>query len=114
MSSNHLRREALSSTSRLTLHRVWAELQRAAAENPISPKPPTATERAIPPSRPMHPDNRQQSARLNVRLDDKLRSRIEAAAQASRRSMNAEICHRIEQAFIEQRSDEATATSTAA
>ena len=50
----------------------------------------------------MHPDDRQQPARLNVRLDDKLRSRIEAAAQASRRSMNAEICHRIEQAFIEQ------------
>ena len=48
----------------------------------------------------MHPDDRQQPARLNVRLDDKLRSRIEAAAQASRRSMNAEICHRIEQAFI--------------
>jgi predicted HicB family RNase H-like nuclease len=54
-------------------------------------------------------DDRQQPARLNVRLDDKLRSRIEAAAQASRRSMNAEICHRIEQAFIEQRLDEATA-----
>jgi hypothetical protein len=48
MSSNYLRREAMSSTSRLTLHRVWAELQRAAAENPIFPKPPTATERAIP------------------------------------------------------------------
>jgi Arc-like DNA binding domain len=47
----------------------------------------------------MHPDNRQQPARLNVRLDDELRSRIETAAQASRRSMNAEICHRIEQAF---------------
>ena len=45
----------------------------------------------------MHPDNRQRPARLNVRLDDKLRSRIEAAAQASRRSLNAEICHRIEQ-----------------
>jgi predicted HicB family RNase H-like nuclease len=44
----------------------------------------------------MHPDDRQPPARLNVRLDDKLRSRIEAAAQASRRSMNAEICHRIE------------------
>ena len=57
----------------------------------------------------MHPDDRQRPARLNVRLDDKLRSRIEAAAQASRRSMNAEICHRIEQAFIEQRPDEATA-----
>jgi Arc-like DNA binding domain len=53
----------------------------------------------------MHPDDRQRPARLNVRLDDKLRSRIEAAAQASRRSMNAEICHRIEQAFIEQRPD---------
>ena len=50
----------------------------------------------------MHPDNRQRPARLNVRLDDKLRSRIEAAAQASRRSLNAEICHRIEQAFVEQ------------
>jgi predicted HicB family RNase H-like nuclease len=57
----------------------------------------------------MHSDDRQQLARLNVRLDDKLRSRIEAAARASRRSMNAEICHRIEQAFIEQRPDEATA-----
>ena len=57
----------------------------------------------------MDPDDRKQPARLNVRLDDKLRSRIEAAAQASRRSMNAEICHRIEQAFIEQRPDEATA-----
>ena len=57
----------------------------------------------------MHPDDRQRPARLNVRLDDKLRSRIEAAAQASRRSMNAEICHRIEQAFIEQRPDAATA-----
>jgi hypothetical protein len=55
----------------------------------------------------MHPDDRQQPARLNVRLDDELRSRIEAAAQASRRSMNAEICYRIEQAFIEQRPDEA-------
>jgi predicted HicB family RNase H-like nuclease len=54
----------------------------------------------------MHPDDRQPPARLNVRLDDKLRSRIKAAAQASRRSMNAEICHRIEQAFIEQRPDE--------
>jgi Arc-like DNA binding domain len=54
----------------------------------------------------MHPDDRQQPARLNLRLDDKLRSRIEAAAQASRRSMNAEICHRIEQAFIEQRPEE--------
>ena len=62
----------------------------------------------------MHPDDGQQPARFNVRLDDKLRSRIEAAAQASRRSMNAEICHRIEQAFVEQRPDEATATSTAA
>jgi predicted HicB family RNase H-like nuclease len=62
----------------------------------------------------MHPDNQQQPARFNVRLDDKLRSRIEAAAQASRRSMNAEICHRIEQAFVEQRPDEATATPTAA
>jgi predicted HicB family RNase H-like nuclease len=51
----------------------------------------------------MHPDDRQQPARFNVRLDDNLRSRIEAAAQASRRSMNAEICHRIEQAFIQQR-----------
>ena len=49
----------------------------------------------------MHPDNRQQPARLNVRLDEKLRSRIEAAAQASRRSMNAEICHRIEHAFAD-------------
>jgi len=57
----------------------------------------------------MHPDDRQRPARFNVRLDDELRSRIEAAAQASRRSMNAEICHRIEQAFIEQRRDEATA-----
>jgi predicted HicB family RNase H-like nuclease len=57
----------------------------------------------------MHPDDRQRPARLNVRLDDKLRSRIETAAQASRRSMNAEICHRIEQAFIQQRPDEATA-----
>ena len=57
----------------------------------------------------MHPDDRQQPARLNVRLDDKLRSRIEAAAHASRRSMNAEIYHRIEQAFIQQRPDEATA-----
>jgi predicted HicB family RNase H-like nuclease len=57
----------------------------------------------------MHPDNWQRPARLNVRLDDELRSRIEAAAQASRRSMNAEICHRIEQAFIEQRPDAATA-----
>jgi len=55
----------------------------------------------------MHPDNRQRPARLNVRLDDELRSRIEAAAQVSRRSMNAEICHRIEQAFIEQRPDAA-------
>jgi len=44
-------------------------------------------------------------ARLNVRLDDKLRSRIEAAAKASRRSLNAEICHRIEQAFIEAASN---------
>jgi predicted HicB family RNase H-like nuclease len=57
----------------------------------------------------MHPNDRRRPARLNVRLDDELRSRIEAAAQASRRSMNAEICHRIEQAFIEQRSDAATA-----
>ena len=57
----------------------------------------------------MHPDDRQRPARFNVRLDDELRTRIEAAAQASRRSMNAEICHRIEQAFIEQRPDEATA-----
>jgi predicted HicB family RNase H-like nuclease len=57
----------------------------------------------------MHPDSQQQPARFNVRLDDELRSRIEAAAQASRRSMNAEICHRIEQAFIEQRPDAATA-----
>jgi hypothetical protein len=53
----------------------------------------------------MHSD--KQPARLNVRLDDKLRSHIEAAAQASRRTMNAEICHRIEQAFLEQRSDAA-------
>ena len=57
----------------------------------------------------MHPDDRQRPARFNVRLDDELRSRIEAAAQASRRSMNAEICHRIEQAFIEQLPDAATA-----
>jgi predicted HicB family RNase H-like nuclease len=57
----------------------------------------------------MHPNDRRRPARLNVRLDDELRSRIEAAAQASRRSMNAEICHRIEQAFIEQRPDAATA-----
>jgi predicted HicB family RNase H-like nuclease len=57
----------------------------------------------------MHPDDRQRPARLNVRLDGELRSRIEAAAQASRRSLNAEICHRIERAFIEQRPDEAMA-----
>jgi predicted HicB family RNase H-like nuclease len=57
----------------------------------------------------MHPNDRRRPARLNVRLDDELRSRIEAAAQASQRSMNAEICHRIEQAFIEQRPDAATA-----
>jgi predicted HicB family RNase H-like nuclease len=57
----------------------------------------------------MHPNDWRRPARLNVRLDDELRSRIEAAAQASRRSMNAEICHRIEQAFIEQRPDAATA-----
>jgi predicted HicB family RNase H-like nuclease len=49
----------------------------------------------------MHSDKRP--ARLNVRLDDKLRSRIETAAGASRRSLNAEICHRIEQAFVAQR-----------
>jgi predicted HicB family RNase H-like nuclease len=55
----------------------------------------------------MHPDNQQRPARLNVRLGHELRSRIEAAAEASRRSMNAEICHRIERAFIEQRSDAA-------
>ena len=53
----------------------------------------------------MHPDDRQRPARLNVRLDEELRSRVEAAAQASRRSMNAEICHRIKQAFIEQNSN---------
>jgi len=47
----------------------------------------------------------RRPARLNVYLDPALRIRIEAAAQASRRSMNAEICHRIEQAFIEQQPD---------
>jgi hypothetical protein len=54
-------------------------------------------------------DKERRPARLNIRLDDELRGRIEAAAQASRRSMCAEICFRIEQAFVEQRSDAATA-----
>jgi predicted HicB family RNase H-like nuclease len=70
----------------------------------ISQDATTALERTT-----MHPDDQPQPARFNVRLDDKLRSRIEAAAHAARRSMNAEICHRIEQAFVEQRPDEATA-----
>jgi hypothetical protein len=38
--------------------------------------------------------------------------RAASARAAPRRSMNAEICHRIEQAFIEQRPDAATAWIT--
>ena len=49
------------------------------------------------------------SDRFNIRIDERLRSRIKAAAQASRRTMNAEICHRIEQAFIQQRPEETLA-----
>jgi predicted HicB family RNase H-like nuclease len=55
----------------------------------------------------MHSDDQRRPARFTVRLDHKLRNIIETAAEASRCSLNAEICHRIERAFIEQRSDAA-------
>jgi predicted HicB family RNase H-like nuclease len=47
----------------------------------------------------MHSNDRRPD-RFNIRLDGRLRAIVQAAAEASRRSMNAEICHRIEQAFI--------------
>jgi len=52
----------------------------------------------------MHSNDRRPD-RFNIRLDSRLRAIVQAAAEASRRSMNAEICHRIEQAFIEQQPD---------
>lgn len=38
-------------------------------------------------------------SRLNVRLDDELRNRIQAAARSSLRSMNSEILFRLKHSF---------------
>ena len=56
-------------------------------------------------------DNPKVKARLNVRFDDELRSRVEAAARSSLRSMNSEIIYRLKTSF--ERADEASEKFTA-
>lgn len=50
------------------------------------------------------PEKSKTPSRLNVRLENELRGRIESAARLSLRSMNSEIIFRLKQSFerIEQ------------
>jgi hypothetical protein len=60
------------------------------------------------------PRKQSDTVQLKLRFPEKLRLRIEAAAERNQRSMNLEIVHRLEHSFLkDDRSAEITAVAQA-